>query len=31
MMGVEETPASGRKGPASETGGEPAAAEANQN
>jgi small subunit ribosomal protein S2 len=32
MMGVEEAPASGRKGPASETGGEPpAAAEANQN
>ncbi len=28
MMGVEETPASGRKGPASETAAEPAAAEA---
>jgi small subunit ribosomal protein S2 len=32
MMGVEETPAAGRKGPASETAGEPAAVEAtNQN
>ena len=32
MMGVEETPTAGRKGPASETGAEPAAAEAtNQN